>query len=298
MVTAVDLGGAEINPKQPNQMATLSDHLEPLIGLMAALQPEEKVILVGHSWGGIAISVAAEKFTKNVAAAVYVTATMPKPGFNIVQFFQQQFYVRDRSRFKFVAFGTQISGIQLISTFSTEDSLGMLRGALCALLLSSFLLSASCIVLPRADAMYTGFDIDPAAEITYDMPNKKIYMVIEMAAQWLLKENKVGDIQLAARQQRHTIQVTGAGAFNFQDSKFIDDASLKAAKLTTKNYGSICRVYIASQEDVIVTKKIQKQMICNYPPQDVKEISDSDHMVMFSKPQELASLLQVVEEIM
>lgn len=88
-VTAVDLGGAGINQKQRHQMTTLSDQLEPLMELLAALLPEEKVILVGHSMGGIAISVAAEKFTKNVAAAVYVTAFMPKPGFNLVQLYQQ-----------------------------------------------------------------------------------------------------------------------------------------------------------------------------------------------------------------
>lgn len=56
---------------------------------MAALHPEEKVVLVGHSYGGIVISVAAERFPKKVAAAVYVAAFMPKPGFDIIQLNKQ-----------------------------------------------------------------------------------------------------------------------------------------------------------------------------------------------------------------
>lgn len=79
---------------------------------------------------------------------------------------------------------------------------------------------------------------------------------------------------------------------------FRDDLSLQEAELTDKNYGSTRRVYIVSQGDLIITEEIQKAIICNYPPQDVKEISGADHMVMFSKPPELASLLQAVAEEM
>ena len=79
---------------------------------------------------------------------------------------------------------------------------------------------------------------------------------------------------------------------------FRDDASLKAAQLTIKKYGSIRRVFIMSERDLIFTERMQKEIISDYPPQDVQKVSGSDHMVMFSKPQELSSLLQTVAEEM
>lgn len=88
-VATVDLGGSGIHPKQLDEIPTLSGYVEPLMEFMAALPSEEKVVLVGHSYGGIVISVAAERFPKNVLAAVYVAAFMPAPGFNLLELHQQ-----------------------------------------------------------------------------------------------------------------------------------------------------------------------------------------------------------------
>lgn len=221
-VTTVDLGGNGINPKQPNQIPTLSVHLEPLLRLMASLQPEEKVILVGHSAGGVAISIAAEKFTKVVAAAVYVTATMPKPGFNILKYYQQLHPSE---------FGD--------SNFTFETGAG----------------SSSLLFGPKF-LESTLYQLSPPEDLTLALS--------------LIRPVPI----------------------------FRDDASLKEAQLTNKRYGSIRRVYIMSERDLIFTEKMQKEIISNYPPQDVKEIRGSDHMVMFSKPQQLASLLHTVAEEM
>lgn len=175
-VATVDLGGSGINPKQLDEIPTLSGYVEPLMEFMAALPSEEKVVLVGHSYGGISISVAAERFPKNVLAAVYVAGFMPAPGFNLLEFNQQ------------------------------DLSLAML--------------------LRRPFPIYR------------------------------------------------------------------DEKSLKEATLTEENYGSIRRrIYAVSKGDMIITEEIQKEIIENYPPHDVKEISGSDHMVMLSKPQELSSLI-------
>ena len=54
--------------------------MKPLIEFMASLPEQDKVILVGHSFGGISISLAIEQFPTKVLAAVFVTAIMP--GFN------------------------------------------------------------------------------------------------------------------------------------------------------------------------------------------------------------------------
>ncbi|KAM7498052.1 hypothetical protein LguiA_022466 [Lonicera macranthoides] len=90
-VTAVDLGASGINPKQLDDIPTISGYLQPLMELMAALPPDEKVVLVGHSMGGIVISAAMEKFPDKVAVGIYVTAFMPDPEFNILDFNQKYF---------------------------------------------------------------------------------------------------------------------------------------------------------------------------------------------------------------
>lgn len=50
---------------------------------MAALPPDERVILVGHSLGGLAVSQAMERFPSKISVAVFVTALMPGPNLNI-----------------------------------------------------------------------------------------------------------------------------------------------------------------------------------------------------------------------
>lgn len=91
-MTAVDLGAGGINPKKLNELASYADYVQPLMEIMAALPPDEKVVLAGHSFGGIAISMAMEKFPKKVLAGVYVTAFMPNldsaPATGILEFFK------------------------------------------------------------------------------------------------------------------------------------------------------------------------------------------------------------------
>ncbi|CAI0429516.1 unnamed protein product [Linum tenue] len=81
-VTALDLAASGIHPKQATKLGSVSDYLAPLMELMTSLTgggKEEKVILVGHSMGGVGISAAMEKFAEKVAVAVFVTAFMPAP---------------------------------------------------------------------------------------------------------------------------------------------------------------------------------------------------------------------------
>nr|GFA23866.1 salicylic acid-binding protein 2-like [Tanacetum cinerariifolium] len=57
----------------------------PLLEFMATLFPGEKVVLVGHSFGGLSISLAMEKFPEKISIAVFLSAFMPdyvhKPSF-------------------------------------------------------------------------------------------------------------------------------------------------------------------------------------------------------------------------
>ncbi|CAN1814747.1 Autophagy-related protein 101 [Linum perenne] len=83
-VTALDLGGSGVNF---GQVFSIDDYVKPLVQFMAHLPEEERVILVGHSYGGIPISLAMEKFPSKILVAVFVAAFMPSissPPANVV----------------------------------------------------------------------------------------------------------------------------------------------------------------------------------------------------------------------
>ncbi|KAF3655398.1 putative receptor protein kinase TMK1-like [Capsicum annuum] len=65
----------------------------------------------------------------------------------------------------------------------------------------------------------------------------------------------------------------------------------KEMVLSRKKYGSVRRVYIIAAESKGLTKEFQRWMIENNPPDEVEEISGSDHMVMMSKPEQLFTTL-------
>ncbi|KAI3665735.1 hypothetical protein L6452_44365 [Arctium lappa] len=77
-VSAFDLSASGTNTKLIQQVTSLSDYTLPLLEFMATTIPaEEKVVLVGHSLGGMNIALAMEKFPEKVAIAVFLTAFMP-----------------------------------------------------------------------------------------------------------------------------------------------------------------------------------------------------------------------------
>ncbi|XP_059623774.1 methyl jasmonate esterase 1-like [Cornus florida] len=78
-VTALDLGASGVDPRRLDQIATISDYVQPLMDFMASLPGGERVVLVGHSYGGFCISLAMESFTEKIFVAVFITAFMPNP---------------------------------------------------------------------------------------------------------------------------------------------------------------------------------------------------------------------------
>jgi len=73
-VTTIELAASGINPIQVQEIHSISKYYEPLMTFMESLPPKEKVILVGHSLGGVSTSVAMEKFPQKISVAVFVTA--------------------------------------------------------------------------------------------------------------------------------------------------------------------------------------------------------------------------------
>lgn len=66
--------------------------------------------------------------------------------------------------------------------------------------------------------------------------------------------------------------------------------------LTKEKYGSVPRVYIVAEQDHAIVLDVQNFMIKTNPPDEVKVINGSDHMVMLSRPVELFSVLQDIAE--
>lgn len=88
-VTALDMAASGTDPKRPEEVGSTSDYFQPLMEFMGALPPEERVVLVGHSMGGICISAGMERFPSKIAVAIFVTAYMPGPDFPLSVVFQE-----------------------------------------------------------------------------------------------------------------------------------------------------------------------------------------------------------------
>lgn len=76
-VTAIDLAGSGVNTTSMDDLSNFADYVKPLTDVMAMLADDEKVVLVGHSFGGICISLAMDMFPEKIKAAVFVTAFLP-----------------------------------------------------------------------------------------------------------------------------------------------------------------------------------------------------------------------------
>ncbi|OAY70510.1 Salicylic acid-binding protein 2 [Ananas comosus] len=76
-VTVPDLAASGIDPRQIDEVRTFAEYSEPLMEILRSLPDGERVIIVGHSLGGLNIALAMEKFPEKVAAAVFVTAFRP-----------------------------------------------------------------------------------------------------------------------------------------------------------------------------------------------------------------------------
>ncbi|KAA8543641.1 hypothetical protein F0562_021613 [Nyssa sinensis] len=81
-VTCLDLKGAGIDNTNSTTIHTFDAYNQPLINFFARnLRDNEKVILVGHSAGGLSVTDASHKFSNKIQVAIYVAATMLKHGF-------------------------------------------------------------------------------------------------------------------------------------------------------------------------------------------------------------------------
>lgn len=76
-VTILDLTGSGTNAETIYDVRSFAKYNEPLLEAMALLKPDEKVVLVGHSFGGLSLALVADRFPEKVSVAVFLTAFLP-----------------------------------------------------------------------------------------------------------------------------------------------------------------------------------------------------------------------------
>ncbi|KAK4366645.1 hypothetical protein RND71_014525 [Anisodus tanguticus] len=97
-VTAVDLTGSGVHSFDTNSIISLSQYAKPLSDFLEKLDDGEKVILVGHDFGGACISFAIELYPSKVSKAVFVAATMLISGQSALDIFSEKMKSNDLMR--------------------------------------------------------------------------------------------------------------------------------------------------------------------------------------------------------
>ncbi|KAM2546455.1 hypothetical protein TB1_017874 [Malus domestica] len=217
-VTTLDMAASGINPKQVQQVNSFSDYVEPLIEFTESLPPKERVILVGHSFGGASISIAMERFPQKIYVAVFVTALMPGPDLN---------------------YSTVVNEVE-----------------------------------SKLDFMDSIFRQDIEAE----HPQTSVLFGPKFVSSMFYQLSPPEDVTLAISLVRFFPIIN------------------EEIKLTKEKYGSVRRVFVVSRQDNTIKEVQQRWMIAKNPPDEVKVINGSDHMVMSSKPLELAFHLQEIAQ--
>ena len=79
-VTALDMAACGASPGRAEEVPSFDEYSRPLLAAVAGLPPDEKAVLVGHSFGGLNLALAMERYPDRVAVAVFVSTGMPSAG--------------------------------------------------------------------------------------------------------------------------------------------------------------------------------------------------------------------------
>ncbi|XP_050376219.1 methyl jasmonate esterase 1-like [Argentina anserina] len=217
-VTTLDLAASGIDQTQIQQVTSVAVYVDPLMKFMESLPANERVVLVGHSMGGVPIALAMERFPHKISVAVFATASMPGPNLT---------YTAIRAE---------------------------LRRYL--------------------DYVDSQFRFDDGA----DKPATSVLRSQEILSPYFYQLSPPEDLTLGLTLVRYAPIVREEMIF------------------TKQRYGSVRRVYIMCDQDLVLKVDFARWMIQNNPPDEVKVINGSDHMVMFSRPLEFFSNLQQIAE--
>ncbi|MED6123739.1 hypothetical protein PIB30_052174 [Stylosanthes scabra] len=223
-VSAIDLGASGVNEKKALELKSISEYFEPLSEFMgsSSVGEGERVVLVGHSFGGLAISYAMEHFPNKISVVVFVSAFMPGPTLN--------------------------------ASIVNQKALSKLS--------------------PNLDNQYS-YDEGP------NKPATTFLFGPRFLASRLYQLSPKQDWNLATTLMRPL-------------RLFSNEDMTKVLTFSHTKYGSVNRVFVKSEKDLVATPDLQRWMIEHNPPHRVVKIAGSDHMVMMSKPIDLSLHLQSI----
>ncbi|KAL8117566.1 methyl jasmonate esterase 1-like [Apium graveolens] len=225
-VTILDLAASGVNEKQAQDVHSFSVFLEPLMEFMDSVAEEDKVVLVGHSMGGVGLSVAMERFPQKIAVAVFATAYMLSPDLDLVTISSEVEKKRESFMDSQLSFDKGLDGGPTSVLFGPK----LMESKMYQLSPPEDLTLATMLVRP--------YSLNP-----------------------------------------HT------------DAKSLDEI-----RVTKERFGLVPRVYVVADQDILLLEEMQRWMIESNPPEEVKVIKGSDHMIMFSKPRELFVCLEEISQ--
>ncbi|KAL0377774.1 UNVERIFIED_CONTAM: Salicylic acid-binding protein 2 [Sesamum radiatum] len=271
-VTVLDLAASGIDRRNLEDLHTFIDYSQPLLDLMASIPPEEKVVLVGHSLGGMNLAFAMDMYPEKIKVAVFLTALMPdttnKPS-----------YVAEQS----VA---EISPEEWLDTEfkpfgSPEENLTSLSFG--PKFISTKLYPQSPVELLSGISPEEWLDTEFKP---FGSPEENLTSLLfgpNYISTNLYPESPAEDVALANTLVRPS-------------SLFLPDLENRNP-FSKERYGSVKRVFILCLKDRAIPIKFQRWEISNFAPDQVKEIDNSDHMVMISAPQDLFQrLLEIIAD--
>ncbi|CAI9098947.1 OLC1v1035686C1 [Oldenlandia corymbosa var. corymbosa] len=226
-VTAVDLAASGRNvDRRLEDLRTIDDYHQPLYSFLEGLSEEDnrdKVILVGHSMGGYAVSSAMERFPEKISWGVFVSGFMLGPDLTVDD----------------------------LSPKLPEPDYYM-------------------------DSEWKIIQVNEKTQTHITFGNKYF-------AANLYQHSPPEDLQLASLLVRPT-------------RFFTDDESKKQLLVTKEKYGSVRRAFIVGHA-VEERAEMQRWNAEKNPPDMTIEIQGADHMIMFSKSQELCKfLLEIAQQ--
>eukprot|EP00252_Welwitschia_mirabilis_P015784 TRINITY_DN3502_c0_g1_i1.p1 TRINITY_DN3502_c0_g1~~TRINITY_DN3502_c0_g1_i1.p1 ORF type:complete len:274 (-),score=36.33 TRINITY_DN3502_c0_g1_i1:577-1398(-) len=119
LVTALDLTGAGISPVDPNTVTTFEHYDRPLMDALSQIPLSHKIVLVGHSAGGLSLTHAIHELGRRISVAVYLSATMLPRGFVTEEDFKQGSPCLPDSVYKFF-YCNGTDGVPTSQIFSSE----------------------------------------------------------------------------------------------------------------------------------------------------------------------------------
>ncbi|URE00019.1 Polyneuridine-aldehyde esterase [Musa troglodytarum] len=198
-VTVPDLAASGVDERRFEDLRTFTDYSQPLLDILACLPTGERVILVGHSLGGLNIALAMDRFSEKIAAAVFVTASMPdsvNPPSHVLDKHKEEKLMLNWGDTQFGLFGDKEKGLDSILLGTEFLSKLYTRSPPEDLTLARTLMRPSSLFLEDLASM------PPFSESGYGSV-EKIYVVCaqdeivsEGFQRWMIENNPVKEVRV------------------------------------------------------------------------------------------------------